>query len=211
MGIIFSTMGIIFPWGRAKQENTAFTLFLNTPTGIVQVSAETQGKKKTSHISDQQRHLVQGGWKLHVKTHMKTIDLDVERSDTIENVMCKIQEKEGIPAQDMRLILNGKELRDGTLSDFYIQNGCTCFLVLRLKGGGGRWPIYVKTPTGKTIILEVEFSDTIEDMKLQIQDKEGIPPDEQTLIFEGEQLQDMYTLSNYTIEYNSVVELLVQS
>ncbi|GJM98789.1 hypothetical protein PR202_ga15828 [Eleusine coracana subsp. coracana] len=140
----------------------------------------------------------------------KTITLEVESSDTIDNVKAKIQVlivfiPHWLDLATQNYIYSARGWTR-TLADYNIQKESTLHLVLRLRGGT---MIKVKTLTGKEIEIDIEPTDTIDRIKERVEEKEGIPPVQQRLIYAGKQLADDKTAKDYNIEGGSVLHLVL--
>ncbi|MFS7908373.1 putative Ubiquitin-like domain-containing protein [Helianthus anomalus] len=137
------------------------------------------------------------------------ISVEVKGSDTIGRIKLKIQEKQDIPFDQQELVFNQKVLENNnTLANLPIKNRSTLTLMRKVDE---LMEVFVNTSTKKTISLLVKPTYTITKVKTEIERKEGIPVDEQVLIFDKMVLGDGGTLFDFHINKKSTLTLMRKS
>ncbi|KAM3262894.1 hypothetical protein ACQJBY_053185 [Aegilops geniculata] len=139
------------------------------------------------------------------KTHcLKTITLEVMRSNTIYDVKEKIQDKEGIPAVQQRLMFGSDLLVDScSLEDYNIEEESALTLDLVPQG----MHIFIRARSGKIMTMGVDGEDSLYSVKAKFFDETGIPPGRQRLFFAGKQLEDGRTLADYDVQNESTLHV----
>ncbi len=149
-----------------------------------------------------------------IKDIQSTVCMNVESGYTISQIKDMIQDKFGYEPSSYKLHHNSKILDDCMkVEDYSIENDSTISIIVPLIGGGSEGTskqIFIKTLQGKTMTLEVSDADTIQSVKNKIFEKEGIPVDQQRLVFNGKQLEDNMTIADYNIQADSNIHLVLR-
>jgi len=172
------------------------------------ISSQLEGDKKFTNINinDESKYLI-GNMRVFVKNITgETTLIEVGPSSTVKDLKDKIKEQKNIPNMNQRLIYNGNHLEDEKyLTDYNIKNESLIFLITYISNGMN---VQVKCPSGKTLSFNIQSSDTVKDFKDKIEEKENIPSDHQSLIFNGNKLENERKISDYNIKDKSILHLI---
>jgi ubiquitin C len=150
-----------------------------------------------------------------INTFDSNIVIQANYDDSIKVIKNKLHLIEPFELCYSGKILNNKL----TINDYNITDNSRLQLLISLNGGGeneasasasGTKQIFIKTLQGKTLTLDVNDNDTIASIKDKIAEKEGIPQEQQRLVFNGKQLEDKNTIAEYGIENDASIHLVLR-